>query len=66
MLSRDKDVAYETKKFTKRGFISVYDLDMNYVTGKKYYSPKDRNDTIEFWKKIYPNKKFYIVIKPTL
>jgi len=65
-MKRDKDVSYESKKFTKKGSVYVYDLDMNFISGKKYNSSKDRNSIIESWNRLYPNKRFYIVIKPTL
>lgn len=65
-MNKDKNVGYESKKFTKKGSIYIHDLDMNYVSGKKYNSSKDRNNIIELWKKLYPNKRFYVIIKPTL
>jgi len=66
MSKREKNSSYESKKFTKKGMIFLYDLKMNYVSGKKYKSPKNRSEIIELWNRTYPNKKFYIVIKPTL
>lgn len=66
MSIRNANVAYDSKVFTKKGCVSLCDLDMNLIATKKYTHPKQRTEFIDFWKKIYPNKIFYIVIKPTL
>jgi hypothetical protein len=50
------------------GTISLYDADFDFIRSKRYASIKDRNDIIEYWKKLYKlhGKRYSLVINPDI
>lgn len=48
------------------GTIEVYSKKMDFVTSKSYDSKIMRNQIIEKLKKQYPNRIFFLVIKPNI
>jgi hypothetical protein len=53
-------------RFKCQGWIELYSNSGEFVTSKPYDSPKRRNEIIDAWKRKYPNRIFYITIKPEL
>lgn len=53
------------KEIIKQGRIELYSFtSYDYIASKGYWSPKSRRNIINSWKKAYPNKSFYVIIKP--
>lgn len=49
----------------KKGRIDLHSFTKNdYIASKAYFNPSNRRNIINSWKKAYPNKSFYVVIKP--
>lgn len=48
----------------KKGKIELYSPQHEFVASRVYPSVKERNKIIESWKKKYPNRQFYVIIKP--
>ena len=55
-----------SKKLKKSGQILLYSKNLEYVTRRLYKNPLDRNRIVDQWKKIYPNRSFFIEIKPEI
>jgi hypothetical protein len=55
-----------SKKLKKSGQIQLFSKNLEYVTRRIYKNPLERNHIIEKWKKIYPNRSFFIQIKPEI
>lgn len=50
----------------KSGWIELYSLDNQFVTSKRYSSPKNRYEIVAAWQRKYPHQSFFIVLKPDL
>jgi hypothetical protein len=48
------------------GRIDLYSLSNEFITSKSYDTKKTRNEIIDMWKRNYPNRSFYVIIKPNL
>lgn len=55
-----------SKKLKKSGQIQLYSKNLEHVTTRMYKTSLDRNHIVEKWKKLYPNRCFFILIKPEI
>lgn len=53
-------------RFKCEGWIELHSNSGEFVTSKHYNSPRRRNIIIAEWMRKYPNRTFYITIKPDL
>jgi hypothetical protein len=48
------------------GRIILFSRDLDFVTDRAYKSKNDRERIIQIWKRQYPKKDFFIIIKPNI
>jgi hypothetical protein len=48
------------------GRILLFSRDLDFVTDRAYKSKADRERIIQIWKRQYPTKDFFIIIKPNI
>lgn len=48
------------------GRIILFSRDLDFVTDRAYKSKNDRQRIIQIWKRQYPTKDFFIIIKPNI
>jgi hypothetical protein len=48
------------------GRILLFSRDLDFVTNRAYKSKNDRQRIIQIWKRQYPTKDFFIIIKPNI
>ena len=48
------------------GRILLFSRDLDFVTDRAYKSKNDRQRIIQIWKRQYPTKDFFIIIKPNI
>jgi hypothetical protein len=55
-----------SKKLKKSGQIQLFSKNLEHVTTRMYKTPLERTHIIDKWKKLYPNRCFFILIKPEI
>jgi hypothetical protein len=55
-----------SRKKALSGRISLFSRDLDFVTNRAYKSKTDRERLIQIWKKQYPHKDFFLIIKPNI
>lgn len=53
-------------RFKCSGWLELHSNSGEFVTSKPYDSPKRRNEIINMWMRKYPNRTFFVIIKPDI